>query len=53
MMPPPPRLDEIEAYVTASGAPAIVMVDRPLMIELLQYLRWLERGRQHGADDGR
>lgn len=40
---PPPRLAEVEAFVRASNSPGIVMVDRRLMLELLDYLRRLER----------
>jgi hypothetical protein len=40
---PPPHLDEYEALVRASSAPAVLLVDRDLMRGLLDYLRDLER----------
>jgi hypothetical protein len=40
---PPPRLGEVEAFVRASNAPGVLLVDRDLMRGLLDYLRRLER----------
>jgi hypothetical protein len=36
---PPDGLDEIEAAVMASEAPAVILVDRPSMRLLLRYVR--------------
>jgi hypothetical protein len=38
----PNGLDEFEAHVMASNYPAICMIDRDLVRELLRYLRRLE-----------
>ena len=40
---PPPGLAEFEAIIMASGAPAVVLIDRTLVRALLRYVRRLER----------
>lgn len=39
---PPPELSTFEAAVMASNAPAVLILDRGLMRDLLRYLRALE-----------
>jgi len=48
---PPLGLDSFEAHVSASEAPAIVMIDRPFVRRLLAYLRSLERAARSADED--
>jgi 2-methylisocitrate lyase-like PEP mutase family enzyme len=47
---PPDGLDEIEAAVMASEAPAVIILDRTSIRLLLRYVRALERARDEGSD---
>jgi hypothetical protein len=45
----PEGLNEFEALVMASAAPAVLMIDRQQMRELLEYVRRLEREAREGS----
>ena len=40
---PPPGLVEFEAVVETSVAKSVIVIDRPFVLHLLRYVRWLER----------
>jgi hypothetical protein len=42
-MSAPPKLDEFEAIINASSAPAVVIIDRELIRALVSYVRALEK----------
>jgi len=50
--PPPSGLEEFEAIITASDAPAVVIIDRDLVRGILAYLRYLEAELEREAAEG-